>query len=44
MSKLLKFVVYYWYDNVQTTNVGTDLSEFDSVELELSAPQTWCLS
>jgi hypothetical protein len=44
MYELVKFVVYYGYDNVQTTDVGTDLSEFQSVELEMSAPQTWRLS
>jgi hypothetical protein len=37
MSELVKFVVYYGYSNVRTTPLGADLSEFESVEWELSA-------
>jgi hypothetical protein len=40
MSDLMKFVVYYGPGNVRTTPVEADLSEFQYVELELSAPQT----
>jgi hypothetical protein len=44
MLELVKFVVYYVYGNVRTTPVGADLSEFESVEWELYAPQIWSLS
>jgi hypothetical protein len=36
MYELVKFVVYYGYGNAQTTDARTDLSEFQSVELEVS--------
>ena len=44
MSDLVKFVFYYGFGTVQTNEQGADLSEFDFVELDLTAPQTWSVS
>src|SRR5664279_3851755 len=44
MSDLVKFVFYYGSDIVQTTEIGADLSEFQYIEVPLTAPQTWSVS
>lgn len=44
MSDLVKFVFYYGSDTVQTNEQGVDLSQFNYVELDLTAPQTWSVS
>ena len=44
MSDVVKFVFYYGSGTVQTTETGADLSEFDYIEVPLTAPQTWSVS
>ena len=44
MSELVKFVVHYGSGTVRTNQTGGDPSEFQFVELELAAPQTWTVS
>ena len=44
MSDVVKFVLYYGSGTVQTTETGADLSEFDYIEVPLTAPQTWSVS
>ena len=38
MSDIVKFAFYYSPDTVQTTEMGDDLSEFDHIEVPLTAP------
>jgi hypothetical protein len=40
MSDVVKFVFYYGSGTVVTNEHGADLSQFQYVELDLTAPQT----
>jgi hypothetical protein len=44
MSDIVKFVFYYGSGTVLTNEHGVDLSQFQYVELDLTAPQTWTVS
>jgi hypothetical protein len=44
MSDVVKFVFYYGHGTVQTSEMGADLSEFNHIEVPLTAPQTWSVS
>ena len=44
MSDVVKFVFYYGPRIVQTNEIGADLSEFQYIEVPLTAPQTWSIS
>jgi hypothetical protein len=41
MSDIVKFVFYYGMGNVQSNDMGVDLSEFKYSEMDLTAPKTW---
>ena len=44
MSDLVKFIFYYGPSTVQTNEMGADLSDFQYIEVPLTAPQTWSVS
>jgi hypothetical protein len=44
MSDVVKFIFFYGPGNVQTNEIGVDLSEFEHIEVPLTDPQTWSLS
>ena len=44
MSDLVKFIFFYGPGNVQTNEIGVDLSEFEHIDVALTDPQTWSLS
>ena len=44
MSEVVKFMFYYGPGSVKTNESGVDLSSYDSIDIELCAPQTWALS
>ena len=41
MSNIVKCVFYYGFVTVRTNKMGVDLSEFQFVEMDLTAPQIW---
>ena len=41
---IIKFIFYYGPGVVQTNEIGVDLSEFEHIEVPLTAPQTWSAS
>ena len=43
MSDLVKFVFYYGPGTVQTNEIGVDLSDFQYIDVPLTAPKTWSL-
>ena len=44
MSDVVKFIFYYGPGTVQTNEMGADLSDFQYVEVPLTAPKTWSVS
>ena len=40
MSDIVKIVFYYGLGSVRSNEMGVDLSEFKSVEIDLTAPRT----
>jgi hypothetical protein len=44
MCDVVKFVFYYGPGTVQTNEMGADLSDFQYIEVPLTAPQTWYVS
>jgi hypothetical protein len=40
----MKFVVHYGSSTIRTNQMRVDLSEFQFMELELTAPKTWTVS
>jgi hypothetical protein len=43
MIDIVKIVFYYDLGSVQSNDMGADLSEFKSVEMDLIAPRTWTI-
>ena len=44
MSDVVKFVFYYGEGSVQQNEDGMDLSQFQHIELDLTAPKNWSVS
>ena len=44
MSDLVKITFFYGPGRVQRCDTGADLSEFDSIDVDLTAPETWSIS
>ena len=44
MSDVVKFIFYYGPGTVQTNEIGVDLSDFQYIEVALTAPKTWSVS
>ena len=44
MSDLVKIRFFYGPGRVQMCDTGADLSKFDSIDVDLPAPETWSLS
>ena len=44
MSGVVTFMFFYGPGTVQTNEIGVDLSEFENIEVPLTAPQTWSVS
>ena len=44
MSEVVKFVFYYNHGTVRTNEMGADLSDFQHIEVPLTAPQIWSVS
>ena len=44
MSDVVTFIFYYGPGTIQTNEIGVDLSEFEHIEVPLTAPQTWSVS
>jgi hypothetical protein len=43
MSDIVKIVFYYGLGSVRSNEMGVDLSEFKSVEMDLTGPRTWTI-
>ena len=44
MSDVVKFVFYYGDGSVQQNEDGMNLSQFQHIELDLTAPKNWSVS
>jgi hypothetical protein len=43
MTDVVKIVFYYGLGSVRSNEMGVDLSEFKSVEMNLTVPKTWTM-
>ena len=43
MTDIVKIVLYYGLGSVRSNEMGVDMSEFKSVEMNLTAPRTWTI-
>ena len=44
MSNLVRCIFYYGSGTIRTNDKGVDVSDFQFVDMDLTAPQTWSVN